>query len=229
MSRNQITINDVLATLVANPSEFYLSDEAMRWVVENSIPAIQEICEIIEIQARSNDQTKNTYTLVEPVRQRHPVTRVFKFSDKFTRESIPVVGIMPANNFLKYFKGIEEQVTDPPRKLKPFKLIKNGATDAEIIADMGGIERIGATLEEIYCLLKDQPEDGSGDLTKERNRQNIAYVRTKIERKESVIAITILWTASGWQISADAIGGNYYLQALWIPKREINSIICVPS
>ncbi len=228
MSKSQVTIHDVLATLVANPSEFCLSDGAMRWIVENSIPAIQEICTTIETRANNSNQIENTYALVKPAKQKSTVRRPFCVKSKFLSRSIPGTEINLSSRFIEYFGRVEEQPIAPPRKFKFFKLTKNQVADTEIIADMGGIEKIGATLEEVYYLLKDQPEDGSGDLTKERNKQNIVYVQIDINRKPTIIAVTMLWTAKGWGLFADSLEGGFF-QAVWQLKREVDSIVCVPS
>jgi hypothetical protein len=154
------------------------------------------------------------------------VTRIFRAKDAFFRKDDLVLKIKPSKKFIEYFTGAQEQVAAAPRRFKFFKLTQEASDDA-IIADIGGIETIAVTLDEIYCLLKSQPEQESRELTKEKNRQNVFYVQIERERVKTTIAVSIIWTADGWQVSADALKGGL-LYAVWQLTRPKETIICVP-
>jgi len=167
------------------------------------------------LRNRPKDPTpQRELRVLGPIATRSTDLHRFKAGDTFFNQNSGVKMVPHGPNFTKWFSGkVEENV--PSGGLISRPLIRP-ATDSEIIADLGGEEKAGVTLVEIWRLMQRQPSGEEGVLLT-NGWANIFYVRDT----DGVLRVVhIYWRGDGWYVGAVALGGSRWRGGLHVFSRD---------
>ena len=183
-----------------------LSTNDAQWAIQNPKDAVA-LC-VTAIKGRTNGAPKSerTYKVLRPITATPLGTgRPFKADDTFFNKKSGVKMVLHGSNFTSWFTGkVEKDV--PTGDLVPFALTQS-AYDSEIIADLGGEEKVEVTLAEIWPLMQRQANGEDGVLLT-NGYANIFYVR---DVNGVLRAVYVYWSDDGWRALANTIDVDRWL------------------
>lgn len=187
----------LLGRLVAHQRFFNpLSTAAAQWAIMKPKEAVALFVAAIMNRTKDSPKIERTFKVLRPVTPIPIASEPFSANNTFFNMKSSVKMVDHGSNFKSWFTGKVEDDA-PSGMLVPFTLTES-AYDHEIIADLGGEDKVEVTLTEVWRLMCVQANGEKGALLT-NGYANIFYVR---DVSGVLCAVFVYWYDFGWFVDA---------------------------